>query len=414
MSSEPRAVYTRLLEERRAAIADEDRRHRLLGYARLAVAVTAVVIVWMSLASRLFSIAWALVPAAIFAVLLVVHDRLLKRLERRRRAERFFEKALARLDGQWVGHGESGDSYLNQEHPYAQDLDLFGKGSVFELLCTARTHIGEDTLARWLLFPAPPDTVLARQEAVGELRPRVDLREDLAVVAEEARTGVDPVSLAAWGESPALAGSRRLRVVLWTLTTLGVPALIAGGASFFNSLSLVDLSPRVDMLCRDFFLVVLVINGTFLYRQRRLTARVVGAVGAAAHELGLLSEVLFRLERERFQSPLLAALGASLDAEGEPPSRRIARLDHLMEMLDSRDNVFVRVMEAFILWTPHLALRVEDWRRHSGTAVRRWLTASGEMEALCSLASHAFEHPLDPFPEFTGGACLDAEAIAHP
>ncbi len=71
-----------------------------------------------------------------------------------------------------------------------------------------------------------------------------------------------------------------------------------------------------------------------------------------------------------------------------------------MELLDSRDHVLVRVAEPFVLWTTHLAFAVEEWRRHSGPVVRRWLTATGEMEALCSLASHAFEHPDDPFPEF--------------
>jgi DNA mismatch repair ATPase MutS len=101
--------------------------------------------------------------------------------------------------------------------------------------------------------------------------------------------------------------------------------------------------------------------------------------------------------------------------EGAPPSQRLARLNRLIEYLDSRDNVFVRIAEVFILWTPHLAVKVEDWRRHSGPAVRRWLTAMGEMEALASLSSHAYEHPADPFPQVTPGPpLLEAEEIGHP
>jgi DNA mismatch repair ATPase MutS len=86
-----------------------------------------------------------------------------------------------------------------------------------------------------------------------------------------------------------------------------------------------------------------------------------------------------------------------------------------MDYLDSRDNIFVRATGIFTMWTPHWALRVEDWRCESGAAVRRWFAATGEIEALCSLASHAFEHPADPFPQFdetTAG--LDADAIGHP
>jgi DNA mismatch repair ATPase MutS len=125
--------------------------------------------------------------------------------------------------------------------------------------------------------------------------------------------------------------------------------------------------------------------------------------------------VLIRLEREQFRSPLLARLRGSLNADGEPPSRRLAHLKRLMEYLDSRDNVFVRILEVVTLWTPHCAYAVEAWRAHSGPAVRRWLTATGEMEALCSLASHAFEHPADPFPEFSSESpWLEAHGVGHP
>ena len=415
MTHDPRSVYTKLLAERRADIAQRERRHRMLGYIRLGVVGCGLVMVWIALATSAFSIAWVLIPIGVFAALLVVHERLLQQAERRRRAVRFFENGLARLDGKWAGTGETGDSYINAEHPYAMDLDLFGKGSLFELLCTARTHVGADTLARWLLHPAPPDAVLARQEAVTELRPRLDLREDLAILGENARTGVDPTALAAWGEGPVLLGPPHLRILLWVLTVVGLLGFAAALTLGLRSVGLVQLSERSSILLRDGFLLALVINGVFLYRKRHAIDAVVAAVEEAAHGVGLLSEVLVRLEKEQFQSPMLAALRASLDSEGEPPSRRIARLNRVVEYLDSRDNVFVRVAEIFVLWTSHWALGAENWRRHSGKAVRRWITAAGEMEALCSLASHAFDHPEDPFPEFsTDSPHLEAEAIGHP
>ena len=347
--------------------------------------------------------------------LAVRHERVLRVLERRRRAARFFERGLERLDGRWAGTGETGDRYLDPAHPYARDLDLFGKGSLFELISTARTHIGEDTLARWLLTPAAPATVRARQEAVEELRPRVDLREELAILTEEARTGVDPIALAAWGEAPALLAPGFAQAGTWALTALGLLGLAAFFAFDAGHLGILRLSEGFSALLRDFFLVSLLVNGTFLYRFRKKTGSVVAAVEEAAHELGLLSETLVRLEHERFHAPLLAALRESLDAAGSPPSRRMSRLSRLIEYLDSRDHIVVRVAEPFLLWTTHLAFAVEDWRRESGPAVRRWLTAVGEIEALCSLASHAFEHPDDPFPEFAeDGPWLEAEGIGHP
>ena len=413
--TDPREAYSRLLEQRRAEIAEREQGHRRLGNGRLAAVAAAAVLALMAFGWHALSIAWTLVPAAVFAVLTVVHDHLLKKLERQRRAAAFFEKALARLDDRWAGTGETGERYLTADHPYAADLDLFGKGSVFELLCTARTHIGEDTLARWLMSPAPPEVVKERNEAVDELRPRIDLREDLAVAGEEARTGVNPISLAAWGESPANFVNPRLRVAMWALTGLGIIGFAALVTWLLSFGGFVRLPDHLDSISRDVALVILLINGLFLHRHRGGITAAIAAVEEAAHELGLLSEVLLRLEREQFQSPLLARLRASLDSDGEPPSQHIARLNKLVERLDSRDNVAVRVLEPFILWTMHTAVGVERWQRRCGSAVRRWLTAAGEIEALCTLAGYAFDHPEDPFPEFAEGAVtLEAEGICHP
>jgi len=419
MAHDPRATYSQLRAERRREIAAMEARHRNLGYYRLSVAVAACVIAWLSLADHMLSFVWELAPAAAFVALIVIHERLLGRTERKRRAQRYFERALARLDGNWAGLGESGERHLDPAHPYAQDLDLFGRESLFELLCSARTHIGEDTLARWLLSAADPATVCARQDAVRELRGRLDLRENLAVVAEEARTGVNPAALADWGEQPSVfLNPRKLRLQVRLLTAVGLLGAAAGLVLLAVMAGVFDLPERTRFLMRDGFLAVLALNGYFLYSRRNLFGAAVSAVEEAAHELGLLSDVLLLLEREKFQSPLLASLRQSLDAEGAPPSQRLSRLKRLVELLDSRDNVFVRVAEVFILWTPHCVLRAEDWRRQSGPAVRRWLNATGEIEALSSLASHAFEHPADVFPEVCpaaeGESWFEAEQVAHP
>ena len=417
---DPRSVYSRLLKERLAEIAAREARHQVLGYYRLAVAAAGVAVLWMAFQQSI-TILWLLVPIAVFVGLIVLHEHLLRRLERRRRAAAFFEKGLARLDGKWAGTGSTGERYADPEHPYAADLDLFGKGSLFELLCTARTHIGEDTLARWLQSPAGPAVVRERQEAVAELRPHLQLREDLAVVAEEAHSGVDPVSLAAWGESPGPGGTplntRAMRIQVRALGLLGILGAAALIATVLYGAGVVRMAAGPAALTRDFFLLVLAVNGTFLYRNRHAFAAAVASVEAAADQLGLLSEVLVRVEQETFQTPLLARLRASLDAEGAPPSQRLSSLKRIVEYIDSRDNIAVKLAEIFILWTPHWALKSEGWRAHSGPAVRRWLTATGEIEALCSLASHSYEHPADPFPELrdeAAGPQLEAEGAAHP
>jgi DNA mismatch repair ATPase MutS len=142
---------------------------------------------------------------------------------------------------------------------------------------------------------------------------------------------------------------------------------------------------------------------------------VVAEVERPGRELSLLAEILGRLEQERFAAPLLVRLRSELDADGKPPSRQIARLSRLIQILDSLKNQFFAPI-AFVLLIPaQLAIAIERWRRHAGAKIPRWLDAVAEIEALSSLAGYAYEHPRDPFPELVEGEVLfDGESLGHP
>ena len=397
---DPRAEYDLRLEARRAAAARYDGVHRRLGNLRLAVAAAAAVLAWGSLARGAISPWWMAAPVLVFIALAVAHDRVLRRHDLAGRAAGYYERALARLDHRWMGAGESGERYHDPVHPYAEDLDLFGKGSVFQLLCGARTRMGEDMLAAWLLAPAPPETVLARQQAVAELRPLIDLRESLAVLAGDVRSEAHPEALAAWGEAPPLLPAGWLR---------------RAGHFFLAGLGLATLVFWIATGVITPLIAVLIADALFLLSIRKRVDAVIHDVESAAHDLALLAGVLHVLESRQFASPRLAAMRADLHTEGWPPSRRIARLNRLMELLDSRDHLLMRLIGPVLLWNVHLAYAVEHWRRTSGPAVRRWLNAVADMEALSSLAGYAFEHPADPFPEFTAETpCFEGAGLAHP
>ena len=146
MTNDPAAVYAALLSERRQDAAGFDRNNARFAYARLAIAISAAVVVWLAL-SRGYSVLWVLVPVVAFVALMMAHERVLRRVQRLRRAEGFFERGLARVKGDWEGRGETGERYLDPAHPYAPDLDLFGKASLFELLvyrayAHRRRHVG--------------------------------------------------------------------------------------------------------------------------------------------------------------------------------------------------------------------------------------------------------------------------------
>ncbi len=412
----PRETYTRQLELRRTSLAAATRRHATLGNLRIAIFVGAAAAAYAVLARGLVSGWWLLVPAAAFVWIGVRLDRAQSARTRLERAVAFYERSLSRLDGRWANTGgETGDRFIDEQHLYARDLDLFGDASLFELLSSARTAVGEDTLACWLKAPAAPAIVRARQGAVMELSPRTELREDLAVLGEDARTGVDADALAHWAERPALLKTLAVPLWMWPLSALGAAAVLGLLAWLAVTFGMLALDPDTLAAVRVYVVTMFAVCGSVVWRFRARTTAILTDVGEASHDLGLLAGVIARIEAERFTATRLVELRSDIDVGGQPASRRIKRLDALVHLMNSRENVIIRLTAPLLLWDLHLGYAIERWRRTSGPSVRRWLTAVGEMEALSSLAGYAYEHPDDTFPELIAGAAsFDADALGHP
>jgi hypothetical protein len=399
-----RAEILRRLESRRADVAREDRRDARIAMGRLAVFASAAAIAWAAFGAQRLHAGWLAVPILAFVALAVRHDRVLRARARARRAVAFWEAALARVEERWAGSGNPGERFGREAHLYALDLDLFGKGSLFELLCAARTAPGEERLARWLLAPASPDEVRARQRAVRALMARVELREELAVLGEDVRAAVEADALERWGEAPPIlpAWTRAAGLALVALML----ASIAGWAT--------GTTGPIP------FAIVALAEWAYGRALRDRMGHVLGAAGRPAAELEVLALLLARLEREDFgDEPRLRALRAALGEGHERASGRIAKLERLVGRLEWAHNQFFAPIAFLLLWTPLHGEAVERWRARSGRAVRGWLDAVAELEALSSLAGYAWEHPADPFPEIVDAgpdrrARFEGEALRHP
>ena len=178
---------------------------------------------------------------------------------------------------------------------YAADLDLFGQGNLFELLSTARTRMGERTLAAWLLSSAPTSMLLQRQQSIAELRDRVDFREELAVLGETAEVGVRPEELSRWAESANQLTQR------WVLpAALLLPALLIAALIFWNVTALA--SPLVAILLLELGVVRLL---------RKRLAEILGSTEQAFDKLRLLADLTARLEHEPLEAPALEGTAAA-------------------------------------------------------------------------------------------------------
>ncbi len=325
----------------------------------------------------------------------------MRALARAQAAVAYYGAGEDRIHDRWMREEPSGERFRDRDHPYADDLDVFGPRSLFQLLSACRTPMGEARLASWLLHPSPTAEVRDRQSRIAALRQRVDLRERIAVVNAGRRRSIQADRLIAWAEAPPSLPPIRFVIVGMALLWLGALAYsMNGGPGVYVGILL---------------LVNLGIFGWLVKRANAIVESLAASTESAA--IDLIANVIKAIEAETFSEPELIALSRRL--RGDTPSlvsKRIARLARISDWTDSRHNVFLRLSELPLLFTLQVAFAAESWRKSHGASFRDWVDAVGEMEALLSLAGYSYEHPGDPFPELVESTTplFDATEVAHP
>lgn len=377
--------------------------HRYLCVCLASVAGAACLAGYLALISHSISLSWFIFPvltAPIVIRLLVrnAHDH-----GRVQRTIRFDIGGIARLRGEWRGQGVQGEEFKEQarSHLYAGDLDLFGRGSLFELLCTARTGVGRATLARWLLQPSQDEEILARHEAIRELRDKLELQEYWASVGTGFLDDVNSTSLQGW----ARASSTDFPIIV-RVCALVLPVCLA----MILALAVLGILTANWMLGAVLAFEA-ILAGLYLRKTRTIAADII----RPSFELSLLSPLMECIESGDFQSSLLKGIQSQLTRLPTPPSLQIRTLVRLAWLMDLRRNDLAIFLAPLLAGT-NLAIQIEDWRRRNQTELSEWLYALGQFEGLLCLARHHYENPDWVFPTLRSQttALFRSQSLGHP
>jgi hypothetical protein len=395
----PIEEYSQRVAEREARLVQLDKLNARIGSIRLGIGAAFLVIAWMCLGPWAVAPAWLCVPVAAFIAVLIYHQRIRTRRIQAQRAVALYQDGLARIQDRWAGTGETGRRFELPHHIYADDLDLFGSGSLYQLLCAGRTQMGENTLAQWLRAPADIEIIRARHAAIADLRDRLKLRESLAIEGDTPRIELHPNALTAWGSAPNRLKGLWMRLVALILALLGVASLLAWAAWGL-------LYP---------LLAIILIEAAVASALRKPIHAAITAVESAFEDLKGLSVLFRRIEGEPLQAASLIALQLKMSSHSLPASAAIAKLATIVNLVEARRNPLLAPFLLLLMYPLQTALAAEAWRSAHGSGIAAWLEALGEFEALNSLARYAFEHPEDAFPEFVEGApVFKAVALGHP
>ena len=374
-----------------------------ISWARLAlIIITAVAGFQLWLQNIPLAIVAILIGIAVFLRLVVLAGRNSEQIDQLTRLVSINKEELLVLDHQFTQLAD-GLQFKPAEHPYANDLDIFGRASVFQYINRASTYNGRKILSEWLLAPATAANILKRQQAVKELADEVEWRQKLqAFGQQETVTPIMQTNIEAWLKEPPLLGLK----TPWQLLRYILPA-IALSVLVMKLSGYITFSPFSLGLFILFIASGLISLKIFPYYKK---------INKFGPQLAAMANGLSWLEGKTFQSELLKELQQSCKSKRGTASKSIRRLQQLLNRFDLRLNPLVFVpFNTLLFWDLQQALNLEKWKADQEENISHWFQALGEMEALSSLANLSFNQPHWNFPEIVPEhGTFVAKELGHP
>ncbi len=353
----------------------------------------------------LFSVHWVVALGFFFLFiggfyrLMIWHQAMLDRAKHLERLAAINEEEAAALNYEFERFPD-GAAYLKTEHPYALDLDIFGPFSFFQFCCRATSVIGQQRLAEYLSKPAEVSEIPARQNAISELSPRLDWRQDFQAFGSGIKDSPRHLKmLRDWlSDEDVVRGNRRLVAALhiapwWFLLVMAL--------WFF-------------FIPWQIMILLLLPPALILKKTTERVNRTHLRTTYAGEMLEQYAQLLQHIESQDFSSEKLAALKQPLLPAGLPASTHIRRLAYIIRQLNVRYNFFAIFLNIITLWDLRWVYQLEKWKARLHDQLPVWFDSLSEFEALASLGSLHFNNPDWTFPELRESGSLEAVALGHP
>lgn len=336
-------------------------------------------------------------------ILVKIHNRFFIRKEWLETQARIIQEELQALSGDYSSF-EDGKEYVNPEHPYSFDLDIFGRRSLFQSINRTCTFFGKVRLAKWLQNHLHEKTSIEkRQEMVREISEHTLFREQFRVAGlVHHGQSSDAEKIQAWSQSPAqYLHAGWVKAFIWGVPVINSLLLITSLAGW-TSFSWLGLS----------FGIFLVLSFGIIKRATYIQE----TYGKQLKSLNGYARLIALAKAENWKSAGMQELMERFNLNGQSPIQALQQLSKELDRLDLRNNQFLYVLlEGSIFFQLQEIVRIERWKVRYGQHISEWLETVGELDALCSLGTFAYNHPQYTYPELTEKPfCFLATQMGHP
>lgn len=297
----------------------------------------------------------------------------------------------------------NGEQYVDPEHAYTFDLDIFGKNSLYQYLNRTANAIGSDKLAEYFLHKQSTTEIYETQDAVRDLAPRLQWRQEFLATGQlHADREAAYKKLLHWVSLPVKKTGLPLRIFYWTLTL----TTVATGLAFL-------VNPHPDL--GTAFKVLTAANLIVVVAHAQKIKTELSHLNAIYKIVEQYGYLLQCIEKERFVSEKLKRLQQDLDTDGRPASAAIFQLSGLLHHLESVQNLIgALIFNSLFAYHVHVLLALERWKLRYAPHIKAWIENTGEMEALCSLAHFAYNNPDFVYPTISETVELQMTGLGHP
>lgn len=336
-------------------------------------------------------------------ILVKIHNRFFIRKEWLETQARIIQEELQALSGNYSSF-EDGKEYVNPEHPYSFDLDIFGRRSLFQSINRTCTFFGKVRLAEWLQNHLHEKTSIEkRQEMIREISEHTLFREQFRVAGlVHHGQSSDGEKIQAWSQSPAqYLHAGWVKAFIWGVPVINSLLLITSLAGW-TSFSWLGLS----------FGIFLVLSFRIIKRATYIQE----TYGKQLKSLNGYARLIALAKAEEWKSAGMQELMERFNLNGQSPVQALQQLSKELDRLDLRNNQFLYVLlEGSIFFQLQEIVRIERWKVRYGQHISEWLETVGELDALCSLGTFAYNHPQYTYPELTEKPfCFLATQMGHP
>ena len=295
---------------------------------------------------------------------------------------------------------DGGKEFIDIEHPYSVDLDIFGAHSFFQYCNRTATAIGKHCLANYLSHAADAKEIRLRNEAVLELTPLHDWRQDFQAFGMSTEDEIQHVkALKIWlKEAPFVKGNQLLTVAMYF-------------APFWMILSIIITVFYLPWQAIILFLIppALILKNT-LERVNKTHIQTTHAEKI----LAFYADLIHHIENKEFSSEKLVQLKEVFLTKEKSASASIRRLSYIIRQLNVRYNAFAIILNIISLWDLHWVRSLEKWKAEQQDHLLEWFESLQEFEALISFATLHFNNPEWIFPEIGNEPFFKGEEIGHP